>query len=65
LRPFRFSTERRQVSQYSSKNRRGPSAGSHSKWCMSKCDHWRARIVGRISSKYDVPGIGVRMVKPA
>ena len=44
---------------------RGPSAGSHSRWCMSKCDQRRARSVGRISSKYAVPGSGVRIVKPA
>ena len=32
---------------------------------MSKCDQRRARSVGRISSKYAVPGSGVRIVKPA
>ena len=52
LRPPRFSTERRQVSQYSSKKRSAPSAGSHSRWCMSKCAHRRARSRGRICSKY-------------
>ena len=45
FRPFRFSTDRRHVSQYSSKKRSAPSAGSHSRWCMSKCAQRRARSV--------------------
>ena len=44
---------------------RAPSAGSQSRWCMSKCAQRRARSFGRISSKYAVPGSGVRIVKPA
>ena len=62
--PRRFSTERRHVSQYSSKKRSAPSVGSHSRWCMSNCAHSLARSCGRISSKYAVPGSGVRIVKP-
>ena len=65
LRPRRFSTDRRQVSQYSSKKRSAPSAGSHSRWCMSNCAHRRAAAAAASPRSRRCPGSGVRIVKPA
>ena len=62
--PLRFRTDRRHVSQSSSKNRCTPRRGSQSRWCMSNWDH---RTRGSVAGRLEVGGSGhgVRIVKPA